>query len=428
MKKNKWVRTLRSHPLFDLMYTIEGNAKPLILIEPLWGIPYNLLAPFTTLYMVAMGVTDVQIGLILSIAMVVQVAFSFMGGIIADKLGRRITTMLGDFFGWSVACFIWAISQNFWFFLIAVLMNSFEQINQTAWYCLLIEDSKEKDILNIFNWITIGGLVSVFFAPISGLLIGRFSLVPVIRGVYLSFSITMLLKTIITMRYTKETRQGAVRRQATKGVSVWKLMSEYKQLVPRIFRNKATVQTLAIMMIVYITGMINGNFFGLYVNLRLGIPKQYLAFFPILRAIVMIVFMFAIQHRLERLSLKIPMQVGLVMYVLCQLLLIFSPANQILPVALFTLMEAVANALVMPRKDAMQAMNVDPAERARIVALLTAFMIGFSSPFGYVVGLLSSIDRRLPFVLSSCLYLLAIVVISRFKERKPAMESQISSE
>ncbi len=422
MKRNKWVRTLRSHPLFDLLFTLEGNAKPLILIEPLWGIPYNLLAPFTTLYMVAMGVTDVQIGLILSIAMVVQVAFSFFGGIITDKLGRRNTTMLGDFFGWSVACFIWAISQNFWYFLIAVLMNSFEQINQTAWYCLFIEDSKEKDILNIFNWITIGGLVAVFFAPISGLLIGRFSLVPVIRVVYLSFSISMLFKFYITMRYTKETKQGMIRREATKGVPVWKLMLEYKELVPRIFRNKATVQTLAIMMIVYITGMINSNFFGLYVNLRLGIPEQYLAFFPILRAIVMIIFMFVIQHRLERLSLKIPMQAGLVIYILCQILLIFSPIGNILPVALFTLLEAIANALVMPRKDVIQAMSVDPAERARIVALLTAFMIGFSSPFGYVVGLLSSIDRRLPFVLSIILYLMAMVVISRFKERKPAEE------
>ncbi len=418
MKKNRWVRAMHSHPLFEFLFTVKGNTKPLILIEPLWGIPFNLLAPFITLYMVALGVTDVQIGLILSIAMVVQVAFSFLGGIIADKLGRRITTMLGDFFGWSVACFIWAISQNFWYFLIAVLMNSFEQINQTAWYCLLVEDSEEKDILNIFNWITIGGLVAVFFAPISGLLIGRFSLVPVIRVVYFSFSISMLLKTFITMRYTKETRQGMVRRQATKDVSVWKLVAEYKQLVPYIFRNKATMQTLAIMVIVYITNMINNNFFGLYVNLRMGIPEQYLAFFPILRAIVMIVFMFAIQHRLERLKLKIPMQVGLVVYVVCQVLLIFGPKGRIWPVVLFTLLEAIANALVMPRKDAMQVMSVDPAERARIVALLTAFMIGFSSPFGYMVGLLSSIDRRLPFVLSSFLYLLAILVISRFKERK----------
>ena len=55
-------------------------------MEPLWGIPFNLITPFATLYMYSQGVTDVQIGLILSIAMVVQVIFSFFGGILTDKL------------------------------------------------------------------------------------------------------------------------------------------------------------------------------------------------------------------------------------------------------------------------------------------------------------------------------------------------------
>ena len=44
-----------------------GNPRTLVLIEPLWGIPYNLISPFATLYMYAQGITDVQIGLILSI-------------------------------------------------------------------------------------------------------------------------------------------------------------------------------------------------------------------------------------------------------------------------------------------------------------------------------------------------------------------------
>ena len=121
-------------------------------MEPLWGIPYNLIAPFATLYMYTLGITDVQIGLILSVAMVVQFFFSFFGGILTDKLGRKATTMLGDFFGWCVACLVWAISDNFWLFLIAVIFNSFEQINQTAWYCLLIEDAEPKDLVGIYTW------------------------------------------------------------------------------------------------------------------------------------------------------------------------------------------------------------------------------------------------------------------------------------
>ena len=127
-------RSIQEHPLIRVLRENGGNPRTLVLIEPLWGIPYNLIAPFATLYMYTQGITDVQIGLILSITMVVQVCFSFFGGILADKLGRKTTTMLGDFFGWAVACLIWSVSNNFWLFLIAAVLNCFEHINQTAWY------------------------------------------------------------------------------------------------------------------------------------------------------------------------------------------------------------------------------------------------------------------------------------------------------
>ena len=418
----KVLQAVKDHPLVDLLLNVRGNQRICIFIEPLWGIPFNLIAPFTTLYMYALGVDDIQIGLILSIAMIVQVVFSFFGGIIADKLGRKATTILGDFLGWSVACAIWAVSQNFWFFLAAVLFNSFEQVNQTSWTCLFIEDAKEKDILNLFTWITIAGLLAVFFAPISGVLVGRFSLVPVARVIYAIYSVTMLCKCIITWRYTTETTQGKIRKAETSGVSVWAMVGEYRHLIPMIFKSRATLQTLAIMVIVYITNMINTSFFGLYINQSLSIPEGYLAFFPILRAIVMLSFMFGIQHRLQRMSIKIPMQAGLLLYIACQALLIFSPKGMLLPIIAFTLLEAVANALVFPRKDSMLAMNVDPKERARIVALLTAFMIAFSSPFGYLAGLLSSLDRRLPFLFSAMLYVIAIVVIWGYRSREFAEE------
>lgn len=422
MKPKKLLEAIRAHPLIDLLLTVRGNPRTLILIEPCWGIPYNLIAPFATLYMVAMGVTDVQIGLILSVSMVVQVLFSFGGGIISDKLGRKTTTVLGDLLGWGVACLIWAFSQNFWWFLIAVLLNSFEQVNQTAWQCLLIEDTEQKHLLNIYTWITIGGLLAVFFAPISGALIKEFTLVPVVRVLYFTYAVSMLLKSWITLRSTTETRQGMIRREQTKGVSVWTMVLEYRKLLPMIFRNKATVQTLAVMVIAHITTMINTNFFGLFVHTRLGISEQYLAVFPILRAVVMLLFLFGIQHRLEKLPIKIPMQVGLLIYIVCQLLLLFAPEGRLLPLALFILLEATAHALVMPRKDSMFAMNVNPQERARIMALMTAFMIGFSSPFGYFAGLLSSVDRRLPFVMSIVLYAAAVFVVAFLRGKKPETE------
>ncbi len=418
---------IKQHPLIDTLVTLKGNPKVCILIEPLWGIPANLILPFATVYMHAMGVTDIQIGLILSLAMVVQVAFSFMGGIFADKFGRKTTTMMGDFFGWVLPCIIWALSQNFWFFLVAVLLNSFEQINQTAWTCLLIEDADKRKTVNIYTWITIAGLMSVFFAPISGLLIGSFTLVPVMRVLYFSFSMTMIIKWIITYKYTTETKQGLIRKAETKNKSVFTMIREYKDLIPQIFRNKETLKTLVIMIILYINNMTTSNFFGLYVSDTLNISEEYLAYFPIIRAAIMIIFMFGIQHRINPARLKFSMELGFAMAISGQLILIFAPQASVPAVAGYILLEAMAAALIMPRKDTMVVTNVDAGERARIVALLTAFMIAFSAPFGYLIGMLSSLDRRLPFAFSICLFILAMAVICFIKEKKISSAAEKSS-
>ncbi len=412
-----------NHPLIELLRRNKGNPKTLILMEPLWGIPYNLIAPFATLYMYTQGITDVQIGLILSISMFVQVFFSFMGGILTDKLGRKFTTMMGDFFGWSIACLIWAVSNNFWLFLIAVLFNSFEQINQTAWFCLLIEDADAKDLLGIYTWVNIGGLIAVFFAPISGFLINSFSVVPVVRVLYLVFAVNMLLKSIITFLCCKETRQGKIRIAETKNTSVLHMLYEYKTLIPKILKNKEIVKVLIISVILHITTLVNANFFSLYITQRLGIAERYLAFFPILNAAVMLIFMVGIQHRLEAVKFRIPMWIGLVMYAGCSLLLILAPLGSVPVIMIYVFTAAVAGALVMPRKDTLLQLNIHPQERARTTALIMSFTIAFASPFGYFAGWLSSIDRRLPFVFTFILFVAAIMIVGRIRDPEFAQEA-----
>ena len=415
-KVNALGARLRRHPLINLLFTLRGNPRTCVLIEPLWGIPNSLIAPFTAVYMRAMGVGDIEIGFALSAAMLTQVFCAFFGGVIADKLGRKTTTILGDFLGWAVPCAIWAGAQNYWFFLAAMVLNGFEQVNQTAWVCLLVEDAPEKDILNIWNWITIAGLLAVFFSPISGALIRSFSLVPVMRVLYGIYCVNMLIKCVITFRWTTETRQGKIRKKETKGVSVGKMLAGYWGLVPGILKNGGTLRVLVIMVVMNIAGMIGGNFYSLYATGGLGIPENYLAYFPIIRAGVMLLFFFVIQHKLDRFRTKIPMSAGLLLYMACQLLLIFSPKHNTIPLILYTLLEAVAFGLVYPRKELMTAVFVDKQERARIVALLTTLTIAIASPFGGIAGALSKLDGRFPFILSLALFVMALVVIMTMKQ------------
>lgn len=424
MNIKKRLGRLKYHPLLQVLGRNKGNPRTLVLIEPLWGIPYNLIAPFATLYMYTQGVTDVQIGLILSITMVVQVCFSFFAGILADKLGRKTTTMMGDFFGWGLACLVWAASQNFWLFLLAALLNCFEQINQTAWYCLLIEDADQRDLVGLYTWINIGGLVAIFFAPISGMLVSANSVVPVVRVLYLLFALTMMTKCFITYKFCHETRQGQVRKAETKGVSPFRMLGEYRQLIPMLLKNRAVVKAVAVSVLLYIANVVNTNFFSLYVTQRLGLSDNYLALFPILNAGVMLVFMVGIQHKLNALKFRAPLWAGLALYAVGALVLLLSPVGGLGFVLLNVFLTAVAASLVNPRKDALLQLNLDPQERARLNALIMASTVALSSPFGYLAGWLSSMDRRLPFGFMILLFLAAMAVVGRIKE--PQVEEATS--
>ena len=416
MKLKEKIRSLKAHPLLRVLADNRGNPRTLVLIEPLWGIPYNLISPFATLYMYTQGITDLQIGLILSITMVVQVLLSFFGGILSDKLGRKFTTMMGDFFGWAMACLVWAVSNNFWAFLVAALLNCFEQVNQTAWYCLLIEDARPKDLVGIYTWVSIGGLVAIFFAPLSGLFISSYSIVPVVRVLYILFALTMLIKTFITFRFCRETKQGQIRRAETRGVSILHMLGEYRQLIPSLLKNRSVLKAVAVSVILYITNMVSTNFFGLYVTQRLGLSENFLALFPILNAAVMLIFMVGFQHRMNAAKFRLPLWIGLALYAVGALVLIFSPADSLLFVLLYVFVAAVAAALVNPRKDALLQLNLTSQERARLNALIMASTIALSSPFGYLAGWLSSLDRRLPFVFTLLLFVAAILVVCRIQE------------
>jgi len=413
---------LMQHPLISTLFTLKGNPRTLLFMEPLWGIPFYLIAPFATLYMQARGLSDIDIGLILSVGTAIQVLISTMGGILTDKLGRKTTTMAGDFLGWTVPCLIWAFSGNFWMFLLAATFNGMEQVNQTAWVCFLNEDANPDQLVNIWNWVLIAGQVSVFFAPIAGILIERTSIISVIQVLYLVFAATMMIKNVVTYKYTQETKRGVIRKRETKNQSFREMLIEQKELIPATLKSKKMMYTLAIMIILQCTYIVTNSFFSLYATSRLGVSDGMIAIFPIFRAAVMLIFFFAAPKILERVSLEVPMLVGTVFYIICQLILILCPPGNLPVMFVYIIIEAVAFALIIPRKETMLVNNVDEKERARILSLLLTLTLFASIPCGYIAGWLSSINRQYPFFLNLGLFsLMAIVlVIAWVRNRKTA--------
>lgn len=414
-----------NHSLFRTLFSLRGNPKACVYTEPLWGIPFNLYAPYVSVYMLALGLHDSQIGLLVSIGMGLQIFTALLSGPITDKLGRRKTTLIFDFLAWSVPTFIWAISQNFWYFVAAAIFNSVWRVTHTSWSCLMVEDADPDQLVDIYSWVYIAGLLSAFFAPIASLLISRFTLIPTMRGLYLFAFVMMTAKFIILWFTSTETKQGAVRLEETKHQSMFSILGSYGDVIKQVMSTPRTLYTLGIMLAMYTANTITNTFWGIIVTQRINIPEAHLALYPFARSIIMMFFFFLLMPRIKELHFRNPMAVGFVGLALSQIILIIIPEKSYLLLLVSTLLEACSYATVSTQIDRMIVVTIDAKERARIMGLLLMIVIIFTAPFGWIAGKLSEVNRVLPFVLDIAFYSIGAVLVflaarQQTREHQPA--------
>ena len=413
------------NPTLSFLVSLKGNPRLCIYTEPLWGIPWALYAPFFSLFMFSLGLDDADIGLLISIGLFMQMFTALLGGIATDKLGRRLATFLADLISWTIPVAIWAFAQDFRWFLVAAIFNSFWQVSNVSWQCLLVEDAEQDKVVQLYNLVYISGLLAVFFAPLSAYFIGVYSLVPVMRVLFGITFVMMTVKFVILYVYGHETEQGKKRMAETANVPISRMVYEYVFVFMRIIRTPATWRVLILITLVHIQQMISNTFFSLYVTQDLALPEQLLVVFPILRAAIMLVFFLGVQDRLKRFPQYVVMLVGLLLYVCGFTILIITPPEAIALLVVFTALDACAAALFLPRRDAMVIQNVDPGERARIMSMLTVIMLGIASPFGIIIGNLSSLNRQIPFIICIGLFVLMGIIVfwdkptERGKEDEP---------
>lgn len=414
---------MRNHPLIQTLLELKGNPRASVLTEPLWGIPFNLYAPFASLYMLKLGLSDEQIGLLASIGMGLQVFTAMFSGAITDKLGRRKATFIFDFIAWSIPTLILAFAQNFYYFLAAAIFYSAWRITMNSWSCLLVEDAEKEQMVHIWTWISISGLIVGFISPLSEVLVNTFTLIPTVRALYIFAFFMMTTKFVLLYIYSTETKQGSIRMQETHGQPLFSLLAGYPQVLRQILRTPRTLVTLGIMIVMSIAWMIGGTFWPILATEKLNIPEGAIARFPFFRSVVMLLFFFLVIPRLGKLRFTRPMLLGYATLLISSVLLVNMPAQNMPLLIVNVILDACSAALISPLMDSLVVLSVDPQERARIMAILYMIVIIASSPFGWIAGRLSEINRALPFYINIGLYALgAILVIAAHRLTPPQKE------
>lgn len=407
--------TKRLAPTVEVLKGFRGNTRACIAVEPLWGIPYNLYVPYASLYMLALGVSDTEIGSITAAGLVFQMLFALSGGYLTDKYGRRRTSLVFDIVAWSVPTLIWAAARNYYFFLLAAVLNATVRIVQNSWNCLMIEDSPPSQRVHIYTWIEVANILAGFFAPIAGFFVLRFGLVPAVRGLYLFAFLSMTAMFLIRNAWTRETAIGLVRMEETRHHSPLDGFREYPEVLRGLAADPLVLTAFALAVLNNVHVVLRNTFLGIILNRGLELPQEMLAVFPAAGSAAALLVHVFVMPGLGRRNPKRPLFAGLLLLIAGYGLLLFAPRGSFAAAMVSTIVAGVGAAVVTPFVNGNLANRVPDDRRAKTMALVYAGVYGGTAPFGWLAGMLSALNPRLPAALLLLVFAAAVGCLFRMR-------------
>jgi len=406
---------LRRNPLMDTLINLRGNARACIYTEPLWGVPVNLYLPLAAKYMEALGLDNVKIGVVVTVYLLSQMLFSLIGGVMTDRLGRRWTTVIADVFAWIIPFLLWMNAQGFAWFVIAAAFNGANRISENSFGLLMVEDTPRHLLVSLYAFLNIATLLAGFAAPLTSLLVSRFPLVSVMRGLYFFAFLSMALKMYLLHRLTRETAAGEARKRELRGKPLGYALRGSGRVLRSMFRKRELMLVLGIMSCVMVIRSATENFWPLLLTGGLGIGEESLPLLSGLRSVVMLVGYFTLSQRLSPKRFFKPIGIGLSILFLLHLMLFLLPRNAAFLVFPGVVAEAVALSMLIPLFSSLQMLLLDQSERARMFGFSLAFSLLVTSPFGTLNGFLSKWHLALPMLLSALLALAALFLLMKLR-------------
>ncbi|CAN7501818.1 MFS transporter [Paenibacillus sp. LjRoot153] len=400
---------------------IQGNARGCLIYEPMFILPYSMITTYATVYMFQLGVSERQIGFITSVGLIMQIFTSFISGYLTDRMGRRRALLYFDLISWSAAALIWTVSQNFWYFLIAAVFNSFLRVPNTAWYCLLVEDTAQNDRSNVFRILQLVGVIGGLFAPLGGLLVNHFTLIPAMRIMYAIFCVSLTVMFFARNFATHETEIGIRKRKESASYNLKDTFQAYINTVKTILSNQALMIVFSVYISFNFQLTLQNTYLSIYLVEALNISDALISIFPAVSSLAMLALMFLVVPRLKENKAQGYMIWGFSLAIVSKIILIAVTPGQFALVIFSTILAAAGSIIASPYLEAIVANSIDDEQRAKMFSILQFLVLLCISPSGVIGGWTYTIDPRLPFILiiiSSIVSIVLMIVLMRREAKK----------
>ncbi len=187
-------------------------------------------------------------------------------------------------------------------------------------------------------------------------------------------------------------------------------MGGYGKIIKQVLHTPKTLYTAGIMLIMSICLMINSTFWSVIVTEKIKIAVYNISIFAFVHSVIMLFFYFVISPRLKKFHYKVPMVLGFWGFAISQLLLILTPVNGYFLLIISIVLEGCCLATLNPLVDQLIVLTIEAEERARIQSILYVAVIIITTPFGWIAGNLSAVNKTLPFVLNLVLFIIGGVL------------------
>lgn len=425
------LRLSRSDNIISSFGKLKGNTRVSVMCEPLWGIPFVLFNFYLSLYMKENGVTSAQIGYLISLGFIAGTVFSLFSGVITDRLGRKKTTLIFDFISWPVAVVIYLISNNFWMFALATVVNSVVRIVTVSWNLMVVEDADNEQRVSAFNLLSIINISTGIIIPLAGILVNAYGILISERIFFVFAFISMSVMIILRNHFYTETRVG---RQIMEEHRTNPVKNSIKTILPykaaAVFVKKPAAMMIIgvyIFFNVYIPlGTMNSLYFAPYMTEVLQLGKSVISVLGgVYSAVMLLIFVFVIPL-ISKVNSIYPMVAGLAIQGVALFLLTVIPAGRLWIAVLCITLYAVGFGIYRPFIDTLLAGVTEGNDRAGIYSIVNTITCIATALIGFVSGIMYIFNPRLIYIVSIALLAICITLLLVYmwygKSRAATME------
>ena len=400
---------------------LQGNAKVIVLTEGVSGIFLQWFNTYLPLYMLALGVSKVQVGFLASALIAMRTLSTLLGAYAADRLGRKRTLVLFDILCWGIPLFLFTIAQNPWYFLVGQLLNGLVYVVLPSFECLFVEDVPRARRTAVFGSLSFLFAAASLLTPVAGWLVAVLGMETGGRVIMAGSLIAILAAAAVRQFTLRETTMGVLRMDATANLGIGALFQEYRATLAQMVGNKRVRSFLGVRMLVAFSLTIWTTYAAIYLtdSAGLGLAEATISLLPMVTALVTMALILLAARRMRAAWTFSNLSWGLIGWLLAGFCFVVAPSQALLLAVLWAALSAASKALFQPASQSYWANIVGDHERAQVFAVSAALLALATVPAGPLAGLLYTLSPRSPFVLAMALQAAALVWIRRLGLGRP---------